>query len=270
MIDTRPLFPVERQRLLDLLGDLDLADWQRPTVCPGWSVHDIAGHIVHDYLRRLSGGRDGHQGVWLPAHDLPRALARVNEAFVGQTRLLSPRVLTDLIAHFGPQVDALWESLDLAAIGRNDIWWAGPGVPAPIWLDVAREYTEFWVHQQQIRDAVGRPGADDPGLMRPVIDTFLRAMPHTLRDVTADIGTALRIRVDGPAGGTWMVTRDRQRWAMAGQPDPGLTTTLDTDPGTIWRLATGAITADAAREVIAVDGDLALAAAALAIVAIIR
>jgi hypothetical protein len=57
---------------------------------------------------------------------------------------------------------------------------------------------------------------------------------------------------------------------MAGQPDPGLTTTLDTDPGTIWRLATGAITADAAREVIAVDGDLALAAAALAIVAIIR
>lgn len=29
-----------------------------------------------------------------------------------------------------------------------------------MWLDAAREYTEFWVHQQQIRDATGRPGAD--------------------------------------------------------------------------------------------------------------
>ena len=34
--------------------------------------------------------------------------------------------------------------------------WAGPE-PAPIWLDPAREYTERWVHQQHIRDAVRNP-----------------------------------------------------------------------------------------------------------------
>lgn len=51
MIDTRPLFPVERNMLLDLLGGLDAAEWQLPTVCPGWNVHDVTGHLLHDYLR---------------------------------------------------------------------------------------------------------------------------------------------------------------------------------------------------------------------------
>ena len=55
--------------------------------------------------------------------------------------------------------------------------WAAPDVQAPAWLDVAREYTEGWVHQQQVRDAVGRPGADDAELTGAVIDTFLRAVP---------------------------------------------------------------------------------------------
>jgi uncharacterized protein (TIGR03083 family) len=160
VIDTRPLFGVERRRLLDLLGSLDRADWQRPTVCPGWSVHDIAGHLLHDYLRGLSGGRDGHPGVWLPGADLPSALAKVNEQFVAQARGLSPAVLIDLLAHLGPQLDAYLASLDLDVIGSIDVWWAAPDVPAPVWLHVAREYTECWVHQQQIRDAVARPGAD--------------------------------------------------------------------------------------------------------------
>jgi uncharacterized protein (TIGR03083 family) len=270
MIDTRRLFPVDRHELLDLLGSLDDADWQCPTVCPGWSVHDVTGHLLHDYLRRLSGTRDRHPGIWLPAEDLPSTLAQVNEAFVAQTRGLSPRVLTDLLAHLGPQLDAVWASMDLAALGRNDVWWAAPDVPAPVWLDVAREYTEFWVHQQQIRDATGRPGADRPELMRPVIDTFLRALPHTLREVAAGPGTALRIRVEGPAGGTWTVTRAENGWSMAGEPDPGRITLLEIGAGTVWRLATGGRTPESALADVRLTGDEALRQAALRIVAIIR
>jgi hypothetical protein len=53
-IDVRALFPVERLELLSVLRALDAAEWRRATACPGWSVHDIATHLVHDYLRRLS------------------------------------------------------------------------------------------------------------------------------------------------------------------------------------------------------------------------
>jgi uncharacterized protein (TIGR03083 family) len=59
-IDARPWFPVERAGLIGLLRELDAADWQRPTVCPGWSVHDIVAHVVHDQLRKLARSRDGY------------------------------------------------------------------------------------------------------------------------------------------------------------------------------------------------------------------
>ena len=59
-LDTRLLFPLERAEFLGLLRDLEAGDWQRPTVCPGWRVHDVAAHVVHDYIRKLSGLRDQH------------------------------------------------------------------------------------------------------------------------------------------------------------------------------------------------------------------
>ncbi|WP_394296928.1 maleylpyruvate isomerase N-terminal domain-containing protein [Nocardiopsis chromatogenes] len=62
MIDPRLLFPGERALLLDLMADLDREEWSAPAVCPGWDVHDVAAHVLHDYTRRLSGGRDGHHG----------------------------------------------------------------------------------------------------------------------------------------------------------------------------------------------------------------
>ena len=33
--------------------------------------------------------------------------------------------------------------------------WAGDG-PVPLWFDIAQDLTERWVHQMQMREAVGR------------------------------------------------------------------------------------------------------------------
>lgn len=145
---------------MTLLRDLDLASWQRPTVCPGWRVHDVVAHVVHDYIRKLSGSRDDHEMAGLrPGETLPVFLARVNQDFVDTAASWSPRVLIDLLGQLGPQLDEMWAARDLDRLGWP-VSWADPDRPAPMWLDAAREYTEFWVHQQQIRDATGRPGAD--------------------------------------------------------------------------------------------------------------
>ena len=53
----------------------------------------------------------------------------------------------------------------------------------------AREFTERWVHQQQIRDAVGKPGLTERRWLHPVLDAFARALPHALRDHAAPGGT---------------------------------------------------------------------------------
>ena len=39
---------------------------------PGWRVHDVVAHVVHDYIRKLSGLRDQHAASGpLPAESLP-------------------------------------------------------------------------------------------------------------------------------------------------------------------------------------------------------
>jgi hypothetical protein len=150
------------------------------------------------------------------------------------------------------------------------VWWADPGVPAPLWLDVAREYSEFWVHQQQIRDAVGRPGADDPTLMGPVIDTFMRGLPNTLQVQRAAVGSSVRVDVSGPAGGTWMAPRGRSRWRL-GAPDGRPTdAVVQVSPDTLWRLASRGLTPEQARERVTISGDRALASAVLQLLSIIR
>ncbi len=131
---------------------------------------------------------------------MPGFLHRVNQEFVDVAQRWSPRVLIDLLGHLGPQLDQMWASLDLERTGEA-VSWAAPAAPAPVWLDVAREYTEYWVHQQQVRDAVSRPGADDERLAVAVTDTFLRAVPHALRHVSPQQGTCVQIVVTGPGGG---------------------------------------------------------------------
>lgn len=54
------LFPEERSQLLTLLDRLAEEQWQAPTVCDGWSVKDVALHILGDDIGNLSRRRDRH------------------------------------------------------------------------------------------------------------------------------------------------------------------------------------------------------------------
>lgn len=141
-------------------------------------------------------------------------------------------------------------------------------------MDIAREYTEFWVHQQQVRDAVGRPGADRPELVRPVLDTFLRSLPHVLRAHARPDGTAVRVRVPGPAGGTWYAVRDGGRWRMADGgvvdlPAGGVAASVEMGHDDLWRLATRGITVAEGRRRAVAAGDTVLVGAVTSLLAVV-
>ncbi|MFI1913850.1 maleylpyruvate isomerase family mycothiol-dependent enzyme [Nocardia sp. NPDC020380] len=268
-LDTRPLFPLERQTLLELLGSLDAADWAKPTVCPGWDVRDVTAHILNDYLRRISGSRDEYGGaVFDEGETLPAYLTRVNDEFVRAMRQCSPPLMIDLLAHLGPQLDLVWAATDLTGPAHLNVSWAGPGT-SPAWLDIAREYTEFWVHQQQIRDAVSRPGADDRSLTHPVLVTFLHALPFALHDRIRPRGTAVRFEITGPAGGHWMAVSDGTSWDLTSThiEDPAASVRMDQD--TVWRLASRGITVETARQRAELHGDSELTEAATALLAVV-
>ncbi len=40
---------VERDRLVDVLVDLDEAGWATPSLCLGWTVREVAVHLLMPY-----------------------------------------------------------------------------------------------------------------------------------------------------------------------------------------------------------------------------
>lgn len=219
-------------------------------------------------IGRLSTHRDNFQ-VLHPGDGeaLPTFLDRINDEWGTATRRISPPLLIGLLLTIGDELVRFWQTVDLNVVGAS-VYWAGPG-PHPYWLDVAREYTEYWTHQQQIRGATARPGLTEPRYLGPVIDTFLRALPHTLRDVDAPAGTTLQVTVTGPGGGDWACTREPDRWRLRRQRHPSPAARLELDADTTWRLCTRGVTPEQAAERARISGDRRLAAAALQIVSII-
>ncbi|HEY8472600.1 MAG TPA: maleylpyruvate isomerase family mycothiol-dependent enzyme [Natronosporangium sp.] len=267
-IDVRPVLAEQQAAFIDLLQQLAPAEWAGPTVCPGWSVKDVAAHVLGDYVGRLSIHRDRYQVLRPRAGEpFPGFLDRINEEWVVAARRLSPPLLIELLSATGDQVVRFWQTQDLDAIGGS-VYWAGPE-RHPYWLDAAREYTEYWTHQQQIRDATGRAGFTEPRYLGPVIDTFLRALPHTLREVAVPPDTTFQVTVTGPGGGDWTCTRGSDRWWLRRQPHPAPTATLELDTDTAWRLCTRGITPEQAASRARIHGDRRLTTAALDIVSII-
>ncbi len=276
---TLHLFPEERVELLKLLASFSSPKWDQPTVCPGWSVKDIAAHLLADDLGRLSRGRDGHAAAaFAPSSpenieaQLLEFINRQNEAWVAAGRRLSPRLLMDLLRWSGDETQKYFESLDMFAIGEP-VSWAGPD-PAPVWLDIAREYTERWLHQAQVRDAVSAPLLTQPRLFLPVLDTFVRALPHTFRDVERSLGTHVlllvtRIGETGSPPLQWSLVREATRWSLFDSATFEPSTTVKMDADTAWRIFTKGISKSEALTRTAITGDEALGEKILDTVSII-
>jgi uncharacterized protein (TIGR03083 family) len=57
-VDARPLLLPLRGELTVLLASLPDGDWTLPTPCPGWSVHDLAAHLLGVEFGNVSVRRD--------------------------------------------------------------------------------------------------------------------------------------------------------------------------------------------------------------------
>jgi uncharacterized protein (TIGR03083 family) len=272
------LFDEERALLLDALATLSREQWDAPTVCRGWSVKDIAAHVIADDFNAVSGGRDGH-GEWFsgPWDELLAFINARNEQWVEAMRRVSPQLIVELLRFSGERAFAHYRTRDLDAIG-NPVDWAGPQ-PAPVWLHIAREYTERWLHSRQIYDALGVTRAKEPRLFAPVLDTFVRALPHTYRHTEAPPGTHVRLTITGPAGNTWSLVRGDGRhhrgtesesaWELFEGAEMPAAASVTLDQETAWRLFTLGIDPAAARERATIAGDVGLGEVSLRTVSIL-
>jgi uncharacterized protein (TIGR03083 family) len=254
-------FPGLHDELMSLLHGLREADWSRPTACALWSVKDIVAHLLDSGLRRLSSGRDGfmpapERGI-LGYTDLVAHLNRLNAEWVGAARRLSPQVLLELMDVMAPKVHTFFGSLDPHAPAVFGVAWAGEE-SSPVWFDIGREYTERWLHQQQIREAVGAPGLVGREWLHPALDIFMRALPHTYRAVPAAPGRSIHFSIRGEAGGDWTLRRQPQGWRLFAGHDDHSAARVSLDQEAAWKLFSKGLSPEAARRSVKIEGDLGL------------
>jgi uncharacterized protein (TIGR03083 family) len=261
-------FPEMQAALLDLLNGLAPDEWDAPTACTGWSVKDIAAHLLADCMSVVSGQRDGMQRINVATwEELVERINAQNNLWVRACRRFSARVLCAHLATASAEMIAFFRSLDPFA-AHGPVEWAGSG-PAPKWLEIAREYTEFWMHQQHIRDAVGKPGLKEPRFFAPLLATFTLALPQTFRAVDAPQGTTVRFVITGDSGGEWALLRENGGWKLYRRVDrpPAASVTMDGD--TAWHLFTKGISRQEAESRAMLEGDRSLGLSLLNTVSII-
>jgi uncharacterized protein (TIGR03083 family) len=268
-IDVRPVFERTRREILRGLASLEPGDWGLQTAATPWTVHDVVAHMVGDDLNRLSRSRDRYVGDGPAAHeDLAAFINRINHEWTRATARLSPPVLRELLDRSTSEVIAFWRGADLDDVGEP-VTWVSPQ-PAPVWLDCARDFTEYWLHHRQIEDALGLldPVGDDG--THEVLDILLRAMPLTLGHASADEPPGFGVQVNGAGGGWWVWHRRAERWVPAPPDGPPHTWIRFERARDLWRLCARMISPSEAAAMTTTGGDSELARKAVQIVSIIR
>src|SRR5258706_3652794 len=213
---TAHLFPQLAAKLLELLRSLEPADWDKQTIAPKWRVRHVAAHLLDTQLRKLSMVRDGYfsEAPASQSHADVRAFVdRMNAEGVAVYSRLSPQLLISLLEHASREFCEHIRSLNPFEPALFPVSWAGEAESLN-WFDIARELTEHWHHQQQIRLATGREGIMTPELYHPVLETFMHALPFCYRAVRAQEDALVRIAVSGDCGGEWNLIRTPAGWRL--------------------------------------------------------
>ena len=268
-IDVVHLLPTLDKKLLELLKSLTPEEWDSQTIAKLWKVKDVAAHLLDTSFRALSILRDGYYGEEPDIksyQDLVDFLNRLNADWVKAMKRVSPGMLIVLHEMIGPMYYEYYKSLDPFAKSGFAVDWAGEA-ESKNWMHIAREYTEKWLHQQQIRDAIDKPGLMTRELYYPFMDIYMFALPHTYRNVAAENGASIKLTITGDIGGSWYVQRVKEKWELT-KTNSAPASEIIIDPDTAWKLFSKSLRPEHVKNKVTIYGDKKLGETALTMVSV--
>jgi len=208
-----------------LCADLSDAQWDVESACPGWTVRDLVSHMIGTE-RMLAGDAAPAAPSALGAH-VANPIGAANEAWVDERR---GRPGAEVLEEFR---DVTASRLDqLRAMSDDDFDRVGftPEGEGPYRTFMEIRLFDCWVHEQDIRLALGRPGH----LGGPIADRSIRKIGAAAGYVVgkksgAPEGSTVVFDVHGPTSLVVpVVVEGRARVLDDVPPDPTVTLHLDT------------------------------------------
>jgi uncharacterized protein (TIGR03083 family) len=245
------------EAISELVAPLVEGEWNKATECPGWSVRDVVSHLIGNECEQLGDPR--------PIHSLPRDLFHVKDEF---SRYMEVPVDVRR-CHTGPEMTAELEYTIIrrARQLRNENRAPQTRVRGLMGRETTLEkllqtrVVDVWVHEQDLRRALGEPGnLDSPGAV-VTRDVLLAAMPRVIaKDAAAPAGSMVVLDVSGPLE---FMRTVRIGAAGTGTIDSsvslGPTVTLMLDWETFVRLACGRVHPHTVESRVKIEGDQPLA-----------
>ncbi|KUL35993.1 hypothetical protein ADL22_25850 [Streptomyces sp. NRRL F-4489] len=249
------------EAITELVTPLVEGEWNRATDLPGWSVRDIVSHVIGLECEMLGDPR--------PIHTLPRDLYHVRSESARRMEVqvdvrrhhTAPEMLSEL------EYTIIRRSRQL----RNETRQPDTIIRSPLDEDRTLEFVldlrafDVWVHEQDLRRALGKPGnLDSPGAL-VTRDLLVRLLPGVVANrAKAPARSTVVFDISGPVEFMRTVRIDAEGKAtIDGSVSLGPTVTLAMDWDAFHRLACGRIRPAALAEQIKIDGDQELAQAIL-------
>lgn len=253
MIEVLNVFQELNNELISLLKSLQAEDWNKETCLKGRTVKDLASHLIDTSLRRLAMGRDNYFGETPTdfSHEgLVEFIQDQNIRWISATKRLSPQILIGLLETSGQEMLDYFSELNPYGEALFPVDWAGEDLSLN-WFDIAREYTEKWHHQMQIREALGREDKlYQKKFFDPIILTFIQAIPYTFNKYVEENFT-LEIEISGDSGNTYYIEKTDGKTIFTDKIQCSNKVTISQEE--FWKLVTNS--KDKADISISVEGD---------------
>jgi uncharacterized protein (TIGR03083 family) len=199
--------------------------WDLPTDLEGWSVRDNVAHTAH--LEAVLAGRP-EETIEVP--EAPHLTGLMNYYTEQGVLARRGRDMEALAAEIEESVAQRYAALEATPPTDGDA--APPKTPGDVrWSTrtlLSNRPLDVWMHEQDIRRAVGRPGGYDSPAAAHVIAVLGRALPMVVgKRVAPPAGTSVRLEVP-EAGACWTVAVGEDGRATPTEvEEPTVTVTLD-------------------------------------------
>lgn len=235
---------------LDLLEEIPEEEWRTATDLAGWDVKALAAHTAH-LEGILAGAPEETAEVGEPPHvngfmGLYTEIGVVNrrdasaDAIINEIREATTRRRTTLLAD--PPTD-----------GNASPEHIFGGVPWTIRVLLRNRPLDVWMHEQDIRRAVGRPGGLDTAPARHTAEYLAESLGYVLgKRVGAPTGTSLVLDMEGSAPFAFEIDENGRGQRLPAPPTAS-TATLRMDRESFIRLSGGRCAAEPGK--VHIDGD---------------
>ncbi|NDA11742.1 MAG: maleylpyruvate isomerase family mycothiol-dependent enzyme [Actinobacteria bacterium] len=168
-------------------------DWEIASPCPGWSVSDLVAHII-DLESQLAGDpQPEHTPDWSSLSHVSSDFGRFTEIGVDYRRGRSHESLLAELTDCHTRARERLSSLPSDA----SLPWLRGDTPLPRLLGM-RTF-DVWVHEQDIRMAVGQPGNTTGPGAREALKTLTSALPKIwAKNAGAPAGAVLEVAITEP------------------------------------------------------------------------